>query len=117
MFAVVAALIAAASASAKPAASSISLNGAAVFGGQVSFTYSSPVSEPFVHLRCFQNGALVEEAWGNQGFPEQREFTLGPTGAWQSGPASCTATLEDWSQYGTKGKVTVLASTSFQVSG
>ena len=37
--------------------------------------------------------------------------------AWQGGAASCTATLENWDSYGTRGKVSTLASTSFDVSG
>jgi hypothetical protein len=61
----------------------------------------------------------VLEGW--QGFfPTalgSQQFTLGPTPAWQSGSASCTAYLENWDSYSKNGKVTTLASTSFNVSG
>ena len=36
--------------------------------------------------------------------------------AWHGGAASCTATLENWDSYGTRGKVSTLASTTFDVS-
>jgi len=82
------------------------------------FEGTSAVTRPFVHLKCFQNGSLVLEEWN-------AVFTT-PTGsatfslsspAWQSGAsADCTAYLENWDQYGTKGKVSVLASTNFSVS-
>ena len=75
-------------------------------------------TQPFVHLKCSQNGALVLESWQAwfYGAVGPQTFTLGPTPAWQSGAADCTAYLENWDQYGTKGKVSVLASRDFSVS-
>ena len=102
---------------------SLSSTGAAttngVTGSSVTlFEGTTAVTRPFIHLKCFQNGSLVLEGWN-------AVFTT-PTGsasfsfsspAWQSGvAASCTAYLENWDQYGTKGKVSVLASTSFSVN-
>ena len=92
----------------------------AVTGSSVTlFEGTTAVTRPFVHLKCFQGGSLVLEGWN-------AVFTS-PTGsanfsfsspAWQSGTAAdCTAYLENWDQYGTKGKVSVLASTNFQVNG
>ena len=79
------------------------------FGARATFTISTTATEsPFVHLRCYQGGTLVGE--GRQGFFENALgnpwFYLGPTPAWQSGDADCTATLEKstrkgWSVLGT----------------
>jgi hypothetical protein len=84
------------------------------FAARVSFTVSTTAtSSPYVHLMCYQNGALVGE--GRQGFfPTalgNEWFTLGPTPAWQSGAADCTANLEKKTNKGWS----VLASTSFHV--
>lgn len=84
------------------------------FAARVTFTVSTTATPyPYVHLRCYQGGALVAE--GRQGFfPTaigNEWFYLGPTGNWTGGAADCTATLE---KYGTK-SWTVLATTTFHV--
>jgi hypothetical protein len=81
------------------------------------FEGTTAVTRPFIHLKCYQNGSLVLEGW-NAVFTSptgSASFSLSSP-AWQSGAADCTAYLENWDQYGTKGKVSVLASTSFQVN-
>jgi len=90
------------------------------YGGTVTFNVSTDATtQPFVHLQCTQNGTLVAEGWQAwfYGAVGTQTFTLGPTPAWQSGAADCTAYLENWDNYGTKGKISVLASTSFHVNG
>jgi hypothetical protein len=76
-------------------------------------------SQPFVHLKCWQDRTLVLEGW--QGFFStalgNQSFNLGPTPAWSGGSASCTAYLENWDSYSKNGKITTLASTTFDVSG
>jgi hypothetical protein len=83
------------------------------FGARVTFTISTTSSYPYVHLTCYQNGALVAE--GRQGFFStalgNKWFILGPTPLWQGGAADCTATLEKSTSKGW----TVLGSTSFHV--
>jgi hypothetical protein len=81
------------------------------------FEGTTAVTRPFVHLKCYQGSALVLEGW-NAVFstPTGSASFMLSSPAWQSGAASCTAYLENWDQYGTKGKVSVLASTSFQVN-
>lgn len=77
---------------------------------------TTAVTRPFVHVKCYQSGSLVLEGW-NAVFTTptgSATFTFS-TPAWQSGAADCTAYLENWDQYGTKGKVSVLTSTSFHV--
>jgi len=93
---------------------------APTYGGTVAFVETTTAtSQPFVHLVCSQNGTPVGEAWNAVTDPSgvPSTFQLGPTSAWQSGAADCTAYLENWDAYGTKGKVTVLASTTFHVNG
>jgi hypothetical protein len=90
------------------------------FGQQVTFAVSTTeTTQPFVHLKCWQSKTLVLEGW--QGFFDtalgSQQFVLGPTPAWQGGAATCTAYLENWDQYSSKGKVTQLASTTFNVAG
>lgn len=84
------------------------------FGARVTFTVSTTSTEyPYVHLMCYQGGALVGE--GRQGFfPTalgNQWFYLGPTPNWQAGAADCTAKLEKYSRKGWS----VLAATSFHV--
>jgi hypothetical protein len=67
------------------------------FGARVTFDISTTATPyPFVHLRCYQGGALVGE--GRQGFFAGALgnwwFYLGPTPSWSGGDADCTATLE-----------------------
>jgi hypothetical protein len=93
-----------------PSPSLISLSGTASYGATVSFAWSSPVSDPFIHLRCSQAGTLVLEGWKRADLDDS--FVLA-TDAWTGGGADCTATLENWDNYGLTGKIKVLASTSF----
>ena len=76
---------------------------------------TNSTSQPFVHLRCSQNGTLVYEDWQNWAYGDH-VFTLGGTAAWQGGAADCTANLENWDSYSKNGKVSVLASTGFHVN-
>jgi hypothetical protein len=85
------------------------------YGARVTFVESTTATDsPFVHLRCFQGGALVLEGW--QGFFDtalgNQWFYLGPTPSWSGGAADCTANLE---KYSSKGSWSVLGSTSFPV--
>lgn len=88
------------------------------YSDSVTFTVSTDATkQPFVHVTCSQNGRLVLEssqAWF-YGAPGAQQFWLGPTPAWQSGAADCTAYLENWDSYSRNGRITVLASTSFHV--
>src|SRR5689334_13147232 len=81
---------------------SLSASGAAAPSAVSSSTVTlyegtSATVQPFVHLRCYQNGNLVLEGW-------QAVFTS-PSGsamfslssaAWQGGTATCNASLENW---------------------
>jgi hypothetical protein len=89
------------------------------YGQAVTFAVStSATTQPFVHLRCSQNGSLVYESWQAwfYGANGPQSFTLGGTTAWQGGAADCTATLENWDSFSKNGKITVLASTAFHVN-
>jgi hypothetical protein len=79
--------------------------------------FTDAVKQPFVHLKCWQGGSLVLESWQAWffGAAGTQEFRLGPTPAWQSGAADCTAFLENWDSYHRNGRTPVLASTSFHV--
>jgi hypothetical protein len=89
------------------------------FGGPVTFDVSTDATaRPFVDLQCLQNGTQVMkslQAWF-YGATGAQLFYLGPTPAWQGGAADCTAYLENWDSYSKNGKISVLASTSFQVN-
>ena len=87
------------------------------YGQDVTFNVSTnATSQPFVHLKCTQNGTLVYEGWQSW-WNGPQTFTLGGTTAWQGGGAAdCTAYLENWDAYSQKGKISVLASTSFHVN-
>jgi hypothetical protein len=89
---------------------------AAYYGARVTFTVSTTATVyPFVHLKCYQGGTLVEE--GYQGFFDtalgNKWFNLGPTPLWAAGAADCTATLEKSTS---KGGWSVLGTTSFHVN-
>ena len=102
-----------------PGTSSISLvllnssDGLAHYGQTVTFNVSTTqTSEPWVNLKCYQDGALV--AQGYNGYFDRsitgRNFGL-YSPAWTGGAADCTADLlmrvnDRWKQ---------LASTSFHV--
>jgi len=87
-----------------------STDGLPHWGQEVTFNVSTTATtEPWVELKCYQNGALVGQ--GRKGFWEEslssRRFTLRST-AWTGGAADCTAWLE--TPQGAQ-----LASTSFHV--
>jgi len=95
-----------------------STDGVALFGQHVTFDVSTTATaSPWVTVTCSQNGSLVyqQSLAMSLGTLYSRTFTLGPTPAWQSGGADCTATLENWDDYSNKGKITALASTPFTV--
>ena len=83
------------------------------YGDVLTFDVSTnQTSNPFVNLRCYQNGTLVLSGWSAffAGGLGDETFGLG-SAAWQSGAADCTANLDAYSN----GKWKVLASTSFHV--
>ncbi|HZN87353.1 MAG TPA: hypothetical protein VFB44_00105 [Thermoleophilaceae bacterium] len=87
-----------------------STDGVAHYGQRVTFNVSTTATtEPWVHLECYQGGALVAQGW--EGF-FQRSLDDGvfglASGAWTGGAADCTANL-------TKPDGSVLGSTSFHV--
>jgi hypothetical protein len=84
------------------------------FAARVTFALTTSATPyPYVHLMCYQGGALVGE--GRQGFfptaMGNEWFALGPTPAWEGGAADCSANLEKYSSKGWG----VLATTSFHV--
>jgi hypothetical protein len=88
-----------------------SSDGAAHWGQKVTFNVSTTsTSQPWVSLKCYQNGALVSES--TEGFfataLDDQVFGL-YSPAWSGGAADCTATL-------TTPQWAALASTSFHVS-
>jgi hypothetical protein len=83
------------------------------YGDVVTFTVSTnQTSNPFVNVRCYQNGSLVLSGWSafSAGGLGDRTFGLA-SAAWRSGAADCTADLDMYSN----GRWKVLASTSFHV--
>ena len=83
------------------------------YGDVVTFTASTnQTSNPFVNVRCYQNGSLVLSGWSAYftGGLGDRTFGLA-SAAWQGGAADCTADLDMYSN----GRWKVLASTSFHV--
>jgi hypothetical protein len=90
--------------------------GGPVIGDRVTFAIStSPSLYPSVRVNCYTGSTLVYAA--TKGFypsyPWGQDFQLGPTSVWTSGSASCKA--EVFTSSGRK--TSVLASTSFTVSG
>jgi hypothetical protein len=87
-----------------------STDGLAHYGGWVTFNIATTAtSEPWVVLKCYQNGTLV--AQGYNGYFDRsitgRNFGLASP-SWTGGAADCTASL-------TTPQWAVLASTSFHV--
>jgi len=85
-----------------------STDGLAHWGQQVTFNVSTTATnQPWVVLKCYQNGGLVSEGWDGyfEGSLTGRNFTLA-SAAWTGGAGECTAWLEtpQWAP---------LASTSF----
>ena len=89
-------------------------NGLPNYLDMVTFDISTTATtQPFVNLKCYQNGALVLEGW--QGYYDgalntSRDFGLG-SGVWKGGAADCTAWLDMYTQRGWS----QLASTNFHV--
>lgn len=85
------------------------------FMGTVTFGWSSPLTDPFIHLEVSQAGKLVLQSW--QRADILPTFQLGPSPAWQGGAADGKATLKDWSDYSKHGAKSVrpLASVAFPV--
>src|SRR5258705_98746 len=72
----------------------INSDGLPNFGDIVTFNVSATsTSYPWVTLKCLVGGSLVYQQ-SNGIFPTSlgQNFTLGPSVAWQSGAADCTAT-------------------------
>jgi hypothetical protein len=87
-----------------------STDGLAHYGQQVTFNISTTATnQPYVHLQCYQNGAMVLQNWDGyfDGSLSGRNFTLSSP-SWTGGAADCTATLET-------PQGSPLASTSFHV--
>jgi len=84
------------------------------FADAVTFDVSTTATNPWVHLQCRQNRALVGEArYGAYPSYQYAQYVnLGPTNYWQSGAADCTAYLELYSG----GKWQQIGSTSFHVN-
>src|SRR5262245_48139436 len=89
------------------------------FKDTITFSVSTGATRyPWVTVKCVQNGTQVYKH-SNGIFPTSldQDFTLGPNSLWQSGGASCTATLENWDNYTKHGSITPIASISFQAVG
>jgi len=77
---------------------------------------TTATTQPWVNLRCFQNGAQVLNAWNGYfdgALNYNWNFGLG-SGSWQGGAAECTAYLD---KANSRGSWTQLASKSFHVDG
>jgi|SRR5689334_3486994 len=89
-------------------------NGAPNFGDTVTFNVSTTAtSQPYVNVLCYQNGVQVMNSWNgffDQALNPTRNFAL-YSPSWQSGAASCTASVAMYTKRGTS----QLASVSFQV--
>ena len=87
-----------------------STDGLAHYDQTVTFNISTTATDqPWVGLKCYQNGTLVAEGWDGyfQGSLSGRNFVLASP-SWTGGDADCTASL-------TTPQWAVLASTSFHV--
>jgi hypothetical protein len=85
------------------------------YGDVVTFDVSTTqTSNPFVNVRCSQNGTQVYDAWSAFFAGGLGDETFGlASAAWRGGGANCTANLDKYAN----GKWKVLASTSFHVDG
>jgi hypothetical protein len=84
------------------------------YGDKVTFAVSTTATDqPWVNLKCYQNGALVAEGWEGyfDGALGDRIFGL-YSPQWTSGAADCTAWLVDYAN----GRWKQLTSTSFHVA-
>jgi hypothetical protein len=80
------------------------------WGNVVTFRLSTTIAQPWVHLVCKQNGAVVAEGWNGYFVGSLTGTNFGLySPAWSSGAADCTAylTTPQWA---------VAGSTSFHVS-
>ena len=99
---------------AAPLVSDANGNGLPNYGDVLLFDISTTAtSQPWVNLRCYQNGALVLNHWNGyfEGALNFNWYFGLASSAWQGGAADCTASLNratsrGWSQ---------LASMSFRV--
>jgi len=82
-----------------------------VYGDTVTFDVSTTETDPYVDLKCYQNGSQVSEGWAAFRAGAERTFVL-DSPIWGSGAADCTA---DLGAFANNGKWRVLASTSFHV--
>jgi len=91
-------------------------DGVPSFRDTVTFVVQTTATAyPYVTLKCYQNGTLVSQDTNAMfAYSLDQNFTLGPTLAWTSGAADCTATLEN--RDAKNGSMTVLASTSLAVN-
>jgi hypothetical protein len=90
-------------------------NGAPNWADTVTFNVSTTATtQPYVHLRCFQNGVQVVEGWRGY-FATSLDYPYFGLygGSWAGGAADCTADLMKGS---TAQGYTTLASTSFHVN-
>ncbi len=71
-------------------------------------------AQPFVHLQCFQNGALVLRSWQNWFYGDHIFYLARPRSGRARGRLQ--ALVENWNSYGKNGKINVLASTSFHAN-
>lgn len=83
-------------------------------GDTVTFNLSTSASFPYVQVSCTQNGSLAFSQTNGffTSFPWGQNYTLGPTSAWQSGGANCTARMFTVNN----SRQTTLATTSFTVN-
>lgn len=121
--AVLAALVLAATAAAeKPASTSITLdNPSPALGDLVTFTTDpDPIEAGWILLRCYQGDELVlseVHAVYDDGsaYGYHAPFALGPTFAWESGPAECRAEVRI-AKRGSIERSKTIAETSFAVA-
>jgi len=86
------------------------------FGSHVTFNVgTTATTQPYVGVKCFQNGSRVYEQWAGifADFYGSQTYTLGPTQLWTGGSANCTASLVS---FDSRGRATTLASMAFDVA-
>jgi hypothetical protein len=98
-----------------PIVNDLNGDGLANFDDTIMFNVSTTATtQPYVHLRCFQNGVQVVEGWRGY-FATSLDYPYFGLygGSWAGGAADCTADLMKGS---TAQGYTTLASTSFHVN-
>lgn len=86
------------------------------YGDQIHFAVSTTKTDyPWVRVTCFQGGELVySQSHGiYESYDFEQTFTLGPTGRWTGGDASCNADLIQW----VNGDARTITSLAFGVQG